>query len=58
MPNVAWVMYFNGDQGFHGAYWHNNFGHQMSHGCVNMPDWRAKVIYDWAPTGTDVWIHG
>jgi len=57
VPNVAWVMYFNGDQGFHGAYWHNNFGHQMSHGCVNMPDWRAKVIYDWAPTGTDVWIH-
>ncbi|MCT9818862.1 L,D-transpeptidase/peptidoglycan binding protein [Microbacterium sp. W1N] len=57
VENVAWVMYFNGDQGFHGAYWHNNFGNQMSHGCVNMPNSKAKQLYDWAPTGTDVWIH-
>ncbi len=31
-----WVMYFYQDYGIHGAYWHNNFGHMMSHGCVNM----------------------
>jgi hypothetical protein len=24
--NVPWVTYFNGDQGFHGTYWHSNFG--------------------------------
>jgi lipoprotein-anchoring transpeptidase ErfK/SrfK len=56
-PNVPWVMYFNGDQGFHGVYWHHNFGHPMSHGCVGMPPDKAKQIYDWAPTGVDVWIH-
>jgi lipoprotein-anchoring transpeptidase ErfK/SrfK len=56
-PDVPWVMYFNGDQAFHGAYWHNNFGHVMSAGCVNMPPAKAKVIYDWSPEGTDVWIH-
>jgi len=56
-PNVPWVMYFNGDQAFHGAYWHNNFGNRMSAGCVNMPPALAKKIYDWSPNGTDVWIH-
>lgn len=55
--DVPWVTYFNGDQAFHGAYWHNNFGTQMSHGCVNMPVNIAKYVYDWAPTGTEVWVH-
>jgi lipoprotein-anchoring transpeptidase ErfK/SrfK len=56
-PNVRWPMYFNGGQAFHGVYWHNNFGSRMSHGCIGMPEYRAKQIYDWAPYGTDVWIH-
>lgn len=56
-PNVKWPMYFNGGQAFHGVYWHNNFGTRMSHGCVGMPEWRAQWIYNWAPYGTDVWIH-
>ena len=56
--NVPWVMYFNGDQAFHGAYWHNNFGHVMSHGCINLRISDAKYLYDWAPNGTVVWIHG
>lgn len=55
--NVPWVSYFNGDQGFHGAYWHNNFGNVMSHGCVNLPVSAAKFIYDWAPKGTQVSVH-
>ena len=56
--NVPWVMYFNGDQAFHGAYWHNNFGHVMSHGCINLRISDAKYLFDWAPNGTVVWIHG
>ncbi len=56
-PNVKWVMYFNGDQAFHGVYWHSNWGRTMSHGCVGMPEWRAQQIYNWAPNGVDVWIH-
>lgn len=55
--DVPWVMYFNGNQAFHGAYWHNNFGNVMSAGCVNMPPAKAKKIYDWSPVGLDVWIH-
>ncbi|WP_374314172.1 L,D-transpeptidase family protein [Microbacterium sp.] len=55
--DIPWVAYFNGDQAFHGAYWHNNFGNPMSHGCVNMPISTAKALYDWLDVGTEVWIH-
>ncbi|MFT4229310.1 MAG: L,D-transpeptidase family protein [Microbacterium sp.] len=55
--NVPWVMYFNGNQALHGAYWHNNFGHVMSHGCVNLPVKVAKKVYAWAKIGTLVFVH-
>ncbi|WP_167132490.1 L,D-transpeptidase family protein [Paramicrobacterium chengjingii] len=57
--DVPWITYFNGDQGFHGTYWHNNFGPgaMMSHGCVNMTIAAAKDMYYFAQTGTEVWVH-
>lgn len=55
-PNVKWAMYFNGDQAFHGVYWHSNWGTPMSHGCVGMPESRAKQLYEWAPQGLEVTI--
>lgn len=57
VPNIQWIMYFNGSQAFHGVYWHSNFGSKQSHGCVGMPNSRAKQIYEWAPNGVDVWVH-
>lgn len=48
LPNVPHVMYFFHDFGLHGAYWHNNFGHTMSHGCVNMRLVDAKTLFEWA----------
>lgn len=56
-PDVKWAMYFNGDQAFHGVYWHSNWGNRMSAGCVGMPDSRAAQIYEWAVAGTDVYVH-
>jgi lipoprotein-anchoring transpeptidase ErfK/SrfK len=54
LPNVPYVMFFENKDvprsvGFslHGAYWHNNFGHAMSHGCVNMRIIDAQKLYDW-----------
>jgi len=32
----------------HGTYWHNNFGFQMSHGCVNMRNEDALRIFRWS----------
>ena len=58
LPNVEWVQYFYEDYGFHGTYWHNNFGNPMSHGCVNMTNADAEWLFDWAgPTwaGERVW---
>jgi hypothetical protein len=48
LPNVQWVMYFYKDFGLHTAYWHNNFGNPMSHGCINMRLIDAKNLYEWA----------
>lgn len=31
----------------HGAYWHNNFGQPMSHGCVNAPLAQAAQLFEW-----------
>lgn len=61
LPNVPWVMFFSnnevpGSRGFslHGTYWHNNFGHPMSHGCVNMRIEDAGTLFAWAdPVVTD-----
>jgi lipoprotein-anchoring transpeptidase ErfK/SrfK len=57
LPGVPYVMYFAGANAIHGAYWHNNFGHPMSHGCVNMRIPEAKWIYNWASIGTPVSVH-
>lgn len=55
LPNVPYTMFFYNDQvpkwkgyGIHGAYWHNNFGHPMSHGCVNMREEDIAQLYYWA----------
>lgn len=55
LPNVPYTMFFyNKDVpktrgfGIHGAYWHNNFGHPMSHGCINMREEDVEKIYYWA----------
>ena len=57
LPNVPWVMYFAGDNAIHGTYWHHNFGHPMSHGCVNLTIDDAHWFYDWAEMGTPVITH-
>lgn len=54
--NVPWISYFNGDQGFHGTYWHNNFGPgaYMSHGCVNLSQADAEWSYRFLQVGSPV----
>ncbi len=54
LPNVPYVMYFENENipgwrgfGLHGTYWHDDFGTQRSHGCVNLPTEVAKQLYYW-----------
>jgi len=58
VEDIPHVMYVNLDaEALHGAYWHNNFGQRMSHGCINLPLDFAAFLYGWAPLGTPVWVH-
>jgi hypothetical protein len=60
LPNVPYTMFFyNNDVpktrgfGVHGAYWHDNFGHPMSHGCINMKTEDVEKLYGWANPPSD-----
>jgi hypothetical protein len=57
LPAVPWDLYYSADGSvIHGAYWHNNFGQPMSHGCINQSPENAKKLYEWADLGTKVII--
>ncbi len=55
IEDVPWIMYFNGSIALHGAFWHSNFGHVQSHGCVNLSPTDARTLFGWTepqlPTG-------
>jgi lipoprotein-anchoring transpeptidase ErfK/SrfK len=41
-------MYFTeSGLSLHGTYWHNDFGHPKSHGCVNLSVSAAKWLFRW-----------
>lgn len=56
IPNVKYNLRFKPHYYIHSAYWHNNFGHRMSHGCVNTSLEDAEWIFNWADVGTAVEI--
>ncbi len=56
IKNVPNVMYFYKAYAIHGAYWHNNFGSRVTHGCVNVPVPQSQWLFDWAQIGTRVEI--
>jgi lipoprotein-anchoring transpeptidase ErfK/SrfK len=57
LRDVPYVMFFYGDYGLHGTYWHNNFGVPMSRGCVNLTIDDAAWLFSWASVGTVVNVH-
>lgn len=54
LPGVPWCTFFTTKgHAFHGAWWHDNFGVPMSHGCVNMRPDEAKWLFRWTlPTAS------
>jgi hypothetical protein len=48
-PAVSWANFFDSQHGMaiHAAFWHNLFGEQVSHGCVNVTPEDAKWIFRW-----------
>ena len=57
IKDVPWVMYFYEGYGLHGVTWHANFGHPMSHGCVNQPNDMAEWLFNFSDVGTLVNVH-
>jgi hypothetical protein len=47
IEEVPWVMYFERSYALHGAFWHSQFGHEHSHGCVNMTPHDARDLFAW-----------
>jgi hypothetical protein len=48
LPGIGFVTYFTPKGvAIHGTYWHNDYGRQRSHGCVNVPTAASQWIYRW-----------
>ena len=48
LPGIPWVTYFTWRGiALHGTYWHNDYGRQRSHGCVNLTPEHARWLYLW-----------
>ena len=44
LPGVPWNTYITENGiAFHGTYWHNNFGHPRSHGCIKSYSTSCKM---------------
>ncbi len=59
IEEVPYVMYFDGDIGLHGTYWHDRFGYRQSHGCVNLSIMDSWWIFDWTSgeEHNDAWVY-
>lgn len=48
LPGVPWNTFFDLEgTAIHGTYWHNDFGLQRSHGCLNVTCEAARWVYRW-----------
>ncbi len=67
---VNMVMWFNGGDGIHDAYWRSRYGPGTNgphydptgedtgtHGCVNVPYQIMVWLWNWTPTGTPVIVY-
>lgn len=58
-PNTKWNLHFTTKTWryyIHGAYWHDNFGSPMSHGCVNVRYEDMEPLYWWTQHNTKLII--
>jgi lipoprotein-anchoring transpeptidase ErfK/SrfK len=47
IEDVPWVQFFDKGIGLHAAFWHRDFGHVHSHGCVNLSPLDAHRLFGW-----------
>jgi hypothetical protein len=47
LKDVPFVQYFHEGYALHAAYWHDEFGKERSHGCVNLSPRDAAKLFEW-----------
>lgn len=58
LKDVPFPQYFHtSGEALHGTYWHDDFGHPHSHGCVNLSTPMSEWFYNWDKIGTIVYVH-
>jgi hypothetical protein len=58
IEDVPFVQYYHRSYALHAAFWHSNFGVQMSHGCVNLAPLDAKWVFFFTGPGLPEGFHG
>jgi lipoprotein-anchoring transpeptidase ErfK/SrfK len=58
IEDVPYVQYFYRAYALHGAFWHSNYGVQMSHGCVNLAPLDAKWLFFFSAPEFRAGFHG
>jgi lipoprotein-anchoring transpeptidase ErfK/SrfK len=54
LAGIGWVsLFFQNGQAVHSTWWHNNFGEEMSNGCVNAAPEDAKWVFRWTMPRVD-----
>lgn len=56
--DVPFVQYFHKGYALHGTYWHDEFGKERSHGCVNLAPVDAAWIFEWTDPPVPPGWHG
>lgn len=47
LHDVPFVQYFHRGFALHGAYWHDEFGKERSHGCINLAARDSAWLFEW-----------
>jgi lipoprotein-anchoring transpeptidase ErfK/SrfK len=56
LRDVPYIQYFAAGYALHAAYWHDVFGKQKSHGCINLSPIDAHRVFMWTePAIPDGW---
>jgi lipoprotein-anchoring transpeptidase ErfK/SrfK len=58
IEDVPYAMYYHRSYALHAAFWHQNFGVRMSHGCVNLAPLDAKYLFFFSTPHARTGWHG
>jgi lipoprotein-anchoring transpeptidase ErfK/SrfK len=58
LRDVPFVQYFHEGFALHAAYWHDDFGHVHSHGCINLAPADAAWLFAWTDPRVPTSWHG